>query len=132
MVTAQFNPFAPGVHANPYPMYRRLREEDPVHWSDLMDAWVLSRYADTVAVLTDADRFSANRRQARNRFARLEAEGALLRDRDREVPLPLFARARPVRGCRRWTPGNLLVIRDGVTRRRCAVSAAGMRHWNSR
>lgn len=72
------------------------------------------------------------RGKARNRFARLDAEGALLRDRDREVPLPIFAWARPVRGCRRWTPGNLLVIRDGVTRRRCAVSAAGMRHRNSR
>ncbi len=74
MVTAQFNPFAPGVHADPYPMYHRLREQDPVHWSDLMDAWVLSRYADVVAILTDADRFSADRRQARNRFAQMAQE----------------------------------------------------------
>jgi len=68
MVTVQYNPFIPDVHANPYPMYARLREEDPVHWSELMEAWVLTRYEDVVAVLTDS-RFSADRRQARNRFA---------------------------------------------------------------
>lgn len=78
MVTVQYNPFIPEVHANPYPMYHRLRSEDPVHWSELMDAWILTRYKDAVAVLTDGDRFSADRRQARNRFAqeaqRLEEE----------------------------------------------------------
>lgn len=68
MVTVQYNPFIPDVHANPYPMYARLRAEDPVHWSALMEAWVLTRYDDVAAVLTDS-RFSADRRQARNRFA---------------------------------------------------------------
>ncbi len=68
MVTVQYNPFVPEVHANPYPVYRRLRAEDPVHWSALMEAWVLTRYNDVVAVLTDR-RFSADRRQAQNRFA---------------------------------------------------------------
>jgi cytochrome P450 len=68
MVTTQYNPFIPEVHTNPYPMYVRLREEDPVHWSELMDSWVLTRYDDVSAVLTDS-RFSADRRQARNRFA---------------------------------------------------------------
>ncbi|HEU4760617.1 MAG TPA: cytochrome P450 [Dehalococcoidia bacterium] len=71
MVTAQYNPFAPGVHADPYPMYRQLREEDPVHWSELMDSWVLTRYDDMVAVLTDGARFSADRRSARNRFTQM-------------------------------------------------------------
>ena len=68
MVTVQYNPFIPDVHANPYPMYARLRAEDPIHWSPLMEAWVLTRYDDVAAVLTDS-RFSADRRQARNRFA---------------------------------------------------------------
>jgi len=68
MVTVQYNPFAPDVHANPYPLYDRLRSEDPVHWSAMMEVWVLSRYDDIVGVLTD-QRWSADRRQARNRFA---------------------------------------------------------------
>ena len=68
MVTTQYNPFIPEVHANPYPMYVSLRAEDPVQWSELMETWVLTRYDDIVAVLADS-RFSADRRQAQNRFA---------------------------------------------------------------
>jgi cytochrome P450 len=70
MVAVQFNPFAPEVHANPYPMYHALREQDPVHWSDLMEAWVLTRYQDVVSVLRDP-RFSADRRRGRSRFAQM-------------------------------------------------------------
>ncbi len=39
-----YNPLLPEFHANPYPFYRRLREEDPVHASPL-GIWVLTRYA---------------------------------------------------------------------------------------
>lgn len=62
-----FDPSLPEVRTNPYPLYQRLREEDPVHWSDALDAWVLTRYDDVSAVLKDL-RFSAERRRARNRF----------------------------------------------------------------
>jgi cytochrome P450 len=47
-----FNPFLPEFHADPYPFYRRLREEDPVHRSPL-GFWVLTRYDDCVTVLRD-------------------------------------------------------------------------------
>jgi pimeloyl-[acyl-carrier protein] synthase len=47
-----FNPFLPEFHADPYPFYRRLREQDPVHQSPL-GFWVLTRYDDCVAVLRD-------------------------------------------------------------------------------
>src|SRR3972149_10238823 len=67
MVTVEYNPFVPEVHANPYPLYHQLRESDPVHWSELLEGWVLTRYNDVVAVLKDP-RFSADRRRARNRF----------------------------------------------------------------
>ena len=48
----------PEVLANPYPLYRRLQTEDPVHWDPYLHAWVVSRYADVVTVL---QRFSATR-----------------------------------------------------------------------
>jgi pimeloyl-[acyl-carrier protein] synthase len=48
-----FNPFLPEFHADPYPFYRRLREQDPVHQTP-MGFWVLTRYDDCVAVLRDA------------------------------------------------------------------------------
>ena len=56
----EFNPFDPEFRNNPYPLYHRLRTEDPVHWSILAGRWVLSRHADCVAVLRDAARFSAD------------------------------------------------------------------------
>ncbi len=48
----------PEVLANPYPLYQRLRSEDPVHWDPFLHAWVVTRYADVVMVF---QRFSANR-----------------------------------------------------------------------
>jgi pimeloyl-[acyl-carrier protein] synthase len=48
----------PEVLANPYPLYRRLRAEDPVHWDPFLHAWVVTRYADVVHVLYH---FSARR-----------------------------------------------------------------------
>src|SRR5262249_10582767 len=47
-----FNPIDPEFVADPYPMYRRLRAEDPVHHSPL-GFWILTRYEDVVAALRD-------------------------------------------------------------------------------
>lgn len=41
----------PETLANPYPLYRRLREESPVHWDPFLYAWVVTRYSDVVTVL---------------------------------------------------------------------------------
>jgi cytochrome P450 len=48
----------PEVLADPYPLYRRLQTEDPVHWDPFLHAWVVTRYSDVVTVL---QRFSATR-----------------------------------------------------------------------
>ena len=39
--------------ANPYIGYRRLREADPVHWSEAQGGWILTRHADILGVLRD-------------------------------------------------------------------------------
>lgn len=39
--------------ANPYQYYAQLREYDPVCWSDQLNAWVLTRYQDVRAALTN-------------------------------------------------------------------------------
>jgi len=41
----------PAVLANPYPLFHRLRQEDPVHWDPFLHAWVVTRYADVLEVL---------------------------------------------------------------------------------
>jgi cytochrome P450 len=73
MVALQYNPFVPETHANPYPLYRQLREQDPVHRSEILDGWVLTRYEDVVATLKHP-RMSADRRRARNRLAQQISE----------------------------------------------------------
>jgi cytochrome P450 len=54
------DPRRPDVLADPYPVLRRLREEDPVHWSEILGGWVLTGYADVRAFLADP-RLSADR-----------------------------------------------------------------------
>jgi amino acid adenylation domain-containing protein len=48
----------PEVLANPYPLFRRMRSEDPMHWDPFLHAWVVTRYADVLEVLLN---FSADR-----------------------------------------------------------------------
>jgi len=48
----------PEVLANPYPLFHRLRTEDPVHWDPFLHTWVVTRYADVLEVLHT---FSADR-----------------------------------------------------------------------
>ena len=61
----------PDVLANPYPLYHRLRREDPVHWDPFLHAWIVTRYADVVTVL---HRFSANRTPTPEQLAALGLE----------------------------------------------------------
>ncbi|HJT55559.1 MAG TPA: cytochrome P450 [Ktedonobacteraceae bacterium] len=57
-VLSLFHLLDPEVLANPYPLYHRLRSEDPVHWDPFLHAWVVTRYADVIKVFQG---FSANR-----------------------------------------------------------------------
>ena len=61
----------PEVLANPYPLYQRMRTEDPVHWDPYLHAWVVTRYEDVVDVF---QRFSAKRTPTPERLAELGME----------------------------------------------------------
>lgn len=50
-----FDPLARGFVEWPYEQYAALRAADPVHRSELLGGWVLTRYADVDRVLRDAD-----------------------------------------------------------------------------
>jgi pimeloyl-[acyl-carrier protein] synthase len=43
---------------DPYPILHRLREEDPVHWSDSIGGWVLTRYDDMITTFKDVSYYS--------------------------------------------------------------------------
>ena len=48
--------------SDPYPTYRRMRDEDPVHYSEPEDVWVLTRYKDVSAAFRDWRTWSSQRR----------------------------------------------------------------------
>ena len=60
----EYGLFCDGRLADPYPLFHRLRSEDPVHWSDRLNGWVLTRYDDVRAASRDPrfanDRASVN------------------------------------------------------------------------
>jgi cytochrome P450 len=54
MSALEYRPNDPGVLADPFPLYRRMRDEDPAHWSPALKAWVLTRYEDVKRVCLDS------------------------------------------------------------------------------
>ena len=47
---------------DPYPIYKWMRENDPAHYSEIEDVWVLSRYEDVVNAFKDWKTWSSQRR----------------------------------------------------------------------
>ena len=54
-----YDPYAYDLHDDPYPTYRRLRDEAPVYRNEAQGFWALSRHADVVAAFRDSARFSS-------------------------------------------------------------------------
>ena len=53
-MSIDYKPNDPAVLADPFPLYARLRDEDPAHWSPRLKAWVLTRYEDVKRVCLDS------------------------------------------------------------------------------
>lgn len=54
-----YDPWHADIDMDPYPTYRRLRDEAPVYRNDEHGFWGLSRYADVDAALKDTTRLSS-------------------------------------------------------------------------
>ncbi|BDT92579.1 MULTISPECIES: cytochrome P450 [Nocardia] len=54
-----FDPYDYGFHEDPYPTYRRLREEAPLYHNPDLGFWALSRHADVVGAFRDSARLSS-------------------------------------------------------------------------
>lgn len=46
MTALHYDPRDPAVIEDPLPFLRRLQDEDPVHWSEALRGWVVTRYDD--------------------------------------------------------------------------------------
>lgn len=73
-----FNPYDPALRDDPYPAYRRLRDEFPVHFNEELCFYTLSRFADVQAAVQDRERL-------------ISSKGVtLLRQPERVTSLPLL------------------------------------------
>ncbi|MCB1534249.1 MAG: cytochrome P450 [Rhodoblastus sp.] len=54
-----FDPYSPAIDADPFPYYKRLRDEFPCFWSKEADMWILSRYDDISRALGDWQTYSS-------------------------------------------------------------------------
>ncbi len=61
-----FNPLSREWREDPVPLFQRLREKDPVHYSELLRGYVVSRHEDVDAILRDHQRFSNDPRRGPN------------------------------------------------------------------
>lgn len=66
--------FTPDASANPYPLYARLRAEEPVCRIEPQGWWAVSRYADVVTVLKNHELFSSEVHLERIRTAHIDEE----------------------------------------------------------
>jgi cytochrome P450 len=56
-----YDPYDHAIHDDPYPVYRRLRDEAPLYYAEPYNVWVLSRYEDCSRALRDFKTFSNGR-----------------------------------------------------------------------
>ena len=66
-----YDPSDAATRRDPFPLFRALRSEDPVHWSEALGGWVLTRYDDVRAAMFEPH-FTADR--VRPFFRRLPEE----------------------------------------------------------
>ncbi|BCI85584.1 hypothetical protein NIIDMKKI_07900 [Mycobacterium kansasii] len=56
-----FDPYDVELNADPYPMFRRLRDEAPLYYNAQHDFYALSRFADVERAIVDYQTFSSAR-----------------------------------------------------------------------
>jgi len=56
-----YDPYDTALCEDPYPTFKRLRDEAPLYHNEQYDFWAVSRYADVEAALVDHKRFRSGR-----------------------------------------------------------------------
>ncbi|MGA2302863.1 MAG: cytochrome P450 [Acidimicrobiales bacterium] len=60
MTDLYWDPFSPELRDDPYPLWKRLRDEAPLYYNDRHDFWVLSRFHDIEQAHRDVEAFSSS------------------------------------------------------------------------
>jgi cytochrome P450 len=58
--TIYWDPISPELRDDPYPLWKRMRDEVPVYYNERLDFFAFSRFHDVEAAHRDADTFSSN------------------------------------------------------------------------
>lgn len=58
-IDIRWDPFDRALHENPYPVWRRLRDEAPTYYNEQYDFYALSRFADVMEASLDTETFSS-------------------------------------------------------------------------
>jgi pimeloyl-[acyl-carrier protein] synthase len=105
----------PEVLANPYPLYRRLRTEAPVHWDPFLHAWVVTRYSDVVRVLHDfsADRTPTPEQLERMNLSAISPIAAVMVKQMLFLDAPAHTRLRSL-ASNAFTPARVRVLRSHI------------------
>jgi pimeloyl-[acyl-carrier protein] synthase len=105
----------PEVLADPYPLYHRLRTEDPVHWDPFLHAWVVTRYVDVVRVLHDfsADRTPTPKQLTGMGLSHLNPIAAVMVKQMLFMDPPAHTRLRSLASSA-FTPGRVEVLRSHI------------------
>ena len=56
-----FDPFNQEIKVNPYPVYKRLRDEAPLYYNDVHDFYLVSRFADVTRFFVDTKSFISSK-----------------------------------------------------------------------
>lgn len=56
-----FDPFDQAIKTNPYPVYRRLRDEQPLYYNQEHDFYLVSRFADVMRFFVDKNSFISSK-----------------------------------------------------------------------
>jgi cytochrome P450 len=59
--TVYYDPYDIGINADPYPIFKRLRDEAPIYYNERYRFWALSRYADVEKAFVNWQTFSSAR-----------------------------------------------------------------------
>jgi len=60
MTDLYWDPFSPELRDDPYPLWKRLRDEAPLYYNDRHDFWVLSRFRDIEQAHKDVETYSSS------------------------------------------------------------------------
>jgi cytochrome P450 len=104
-MTLDYDPLSPDHWANPFPIYRELRDTAPVHWGPETETFCLSRYDDVAWALRSPDLFSS----ASAFDVLMEKRVANIGWRDVPKIVQFLVRARPsLQRLRSGAPDNLI------------------------